>query len=279
MAPLSIINCQSRNTTALRQALFGTEPPPGPREALRAVAEETARQPGKLEQVEGGTLVLREVWALPMALQAQIIRLLQEQGFRRGDTGAWVAPDVRVIATSSQPLEPLIAAGTFREDLYYRLNVQSIEVPSLASRRADILTLADHYLSGGMPFDEGQPQQLADDARAALQAYAWPGNVRQLRNVIDGLAIMAQDEVIDTRALPAEIMTSHHAALQSDLGSEVMGLPMREAREVFERRYLLAQVTRFSGNISRTAHFVGMERSALHRKLKSLGVLAEHLDT
>lgn len=168
-----------------------------------------------------------------------------------------------------------MAAGRFREDLFYRLNVVPIRVPSLRERREDIPFLARHFLVRSSEASGLPARVLGEDALAALQAYEWPGNVRQLRNVMDWLLIMAPGdgrEPIRADMLPAEIGQTTPAVLRWDKAGEIMALPLREAREVFERQYLLAQLTRFGGNISRTAAFVGMERSALHRKLKSLGV-------
>jgi two-component system nitrogen regulation response regulator NtrX len=168
-----------------------------------------------------------------------------------------------------------MGAGTFREDLFYRLSVVPIEVPSLRERREDIPLLATHFMDRAANSSGQTPRHFGEDALVALQSYTWPGNVRELRNVIERLLIMAPGdpgEPLRADSLPAEIGAIAPAALQRDKGDEIMGLPLREAREIFEREYLLAQVDRFDGNISRTAGFVGMERSALHRKLKTLGV-------
>jgi two-component system nitrogen regulation response regulator NtrX len=201
--------------------------------------------------------------------------VLQEQNFERVGGRGRVAVDVRVMATSSRDLPAEIAAGRFREDLFYRLNVVPIRVPPLRERREDIAELARFFLARGAASTGQSPRELGEDAMAALQAYEWPGNVRQLRNVVEWLQIMAPGEPgspIRADMLPPEVGAIMPAALKGEGGVEMMALPLREARELFERQYLLAQVTRFGGNISRTATFVGMERSALHRKLKSLGV-------
>ena len=186
-----------------------------------------------------------------------------------------VEVDLRIFATTTRDLQAEIAAGRFREDLYYRLGVVVIRVPALAEHREDIPELANHII-GRVAQAAGLPRrQIGEDALAALQSYDWPGNVRQLRNVIEHLLIVAPpDESTPLRAdmLPADFGEISPSVLRWEKGGEIMQLPLREAREVFEREYLMAQVTRFGGNISRTAAFVGMERSALHRKLKSLGV-------
>ncbi|MCW2246462.1 two-component system nitrogen regulation response regulator NtrX [Azospirillum fermentarium] len=263
--PFVGLNCATMRPDRLEMELFGTE----------AGVDGGARKIGTFEQAHGGTLLLDEVADMPLETQGKIVRALQEQTFERVGGGSRVEVDVRVIATSNRDLQAEIELGRFRQDLFYRLAVVPIRVPSLAERREDIPLLARHFMqrsseAGGLP-----PREFGEDAMAALQAYDWPGNVRQLRNVVDWLLIMAQGdpkEPIRADMLPPEIGAITPTVLKWDKGGEIMGLPLREAREVFEREYLLAQVTRFGGNISRTAAFVGMERSALHRKLKSLGV-------
>ncbi len=183
---------------------------------------------------------------------------------------------MRVLAATNRKLNERVAEGTFREDLFYRLNVVPIEVPALVKRREDIPLLARHFMDRSAEAAGIPPRPFGDDALAALQAYHWPGNVRQLRNVVDWLLIMAGEAadrpMICADMLPPEIGQSGPVVARWDGGAELMGMPLREAREVFEREYLVAQVLRFGGNISRTAAFVGMERSALHRKLKLLGI-------
>jgi two-component system nitrogen regulation response regulator NtrX len=261
--PFVIMNCASMRPERVETELFGQEGELG--QGPRA---------GLFEQAHGGTLLLDEVADMPQETQGKIVRALQEQTFERVGGRTRVAADVRVMSTSSRDLQSEIAAGRFREDLYYRLNVVQIRVPPLRDRREDIAELARHFMtrtaSGG-----GSVRVFGEDAIAAMQAYDWPGNVRQLRNVVEWLQIMAPgDTAVPIRAdmLPPEIGAIMPATLRGEHSAEIMGLPLREARELFERQYLLAQVTRFAGNISRTSAFVGMERSALHRKLKMLGV-------
>jgi two-component system nitrogen regulation response regulator NtrX len=233
------------------------------------------RKIGTFEEAHGGTLFLDEIADMPMETQGKIVRALHEHTFERVG-GSRVEIDVRVIAATNRDLQAEISAGQFREDLYYRLAVVPIRVPPLRDRREDIPLLARHFLQHGAQAARLHPRDLGDDALAALQAYDWPGNVRQLRNVIDWLLIMAlgdPQEPIGAEMLPAEIGSGAPAVLRWDRISEIMSLPLRDAREVFERDYLLAQLTRFGGNISRTAAFICMERSALHRKLKSLGLV------
>ena len=220
-------------------------------------------------------MFLDEVADMPLETQGKIVRALQEQTFERVGGSRRVEVDVRVVASSNRELSAEIAAGRFREDLFYRLNVVPIRVPPLRDRREDIPLLARHFMARGAAAARIMARDFGEDSLAALQAYTWPGNVRQLRNVVDWLLIMAPGDNSDpVRAdmLPNEITAIAPTVVKWDKGSEIMTLPLRDAREVFEREYLLAQVTRFGGNISRTAAFVGMERSALHRKLKSLGV-------
>ena len=262
--PFVVLNCATLTPDRLEAELFGTEP-----------MGKEPRTVGTLELAHRGTLLLDEVADMPIETQGKILRVLQEQAFRRVGGDAEVEVDVRVIAATNRDLQQEMGAGRFREDLFYRLNVVPIRVPPLRERREDVPLLARHFIdqsagTSGMP---GRP--LGEDAVAALQAYEWPGNVRQLRNVVDWLLIMAGGsarEPIRADQLPPEIGASTPAALRWEKGGEIMGLSLREARETFEREYLLAQVNRFGGNISRTASFVGMERSALHRKLKSLGL-------
>jgi two-component system nitrogen regulation response regulator NtrX len=269
-APFVGLNCATLNPARFEEELFGVE------SGVDPAAQ--PRRAGVLERAHGGTLLLDEVADMPLETQGKIVRALQEQGFERVGGATRVKVDVRVIATTSRDLQAEIGAGRFREDLYYRLAVVPLRVPSLRERREDVPILARHFMlrsgeTSGMP-----PRELAEDALAAMQAYDWPGNVRELRNLIDWLLIMAPGEAreaIRAEMLPPQVGAAAPAVLKLDRSSEIMTLPLREARELFERQYLEAQLLRFGGNISRTANFVGMERSALHRKLKFLGVQAE----
>jgi two-component system nitrogen regulation response regulator NtrX len=263
--PFVPVNCATMRPDRLEIELFGCE----------ASNDGVPRKVGTFERAHGGTLFLDEVADMPLETQGKIVRALQEQTFERVGGSQRVEVDVRVVASSNRELAGEIAAGRFREDLFYRLNVVPIRVPALRERREDIPLLARHFVQRGAEAARIAARDFGEDALAALQAYTWPGNVRQLRNVVDWLLIMAPGETSEpVRAdmLPNEITAIAPSVVKWDKGSEIMTLPLRDAREVFEREYLLAQVTRFGGNISRTAAFVGMERSALHRKLKSLGV-------
>jgi len=264
--PLVTLSCATMRPERLEIELFGTEAGEGDGDAPRKV--------GTFEQAHGGTLFLDEVADMPLETQGKIVRALQEQSFERVG-GARVKVDVRVIASTNRDLAIEIAAGRFREDLYYRLAVVPLQVPTLSQRVEDIPALARHFMLRAAEAARMPHRDFGQDAMAALQSYEWPGNVRQLKNAIDWVLIMAPGGPTDpvrAEMLPAEIGAIAPAVVKWDKGGELMALPLRDAREMFEREYLLAQITRFGGNISRTAAFVGMERSALHRKLKSLGV-------
>jgi two-component system nitrogen regulation response regulator NtrX len=228
---------------------------------------------GVFERAHAGTLYLDEVADMPRDTQSRILRVLVEQRFRRVGGSSDVQVDVRVVSSTSRDLREEIAAGRFREDLFHRLNVVPVNVPGLAERREDIPELVDYFINRICEATGLPKRKLADDALAALQVRAWPGNLRQLRNNVERVLILASgspSEPISAEMLPAEATVNQQ---NNSLGAEkIIALPLREAREVFEREYLNAQMLRFSGNISRTAAFIGMERSALHRKLKSLGL-------
>ncbi len=261
--PFCVVNCAAMHPDRMETELFGTEG-----------GGDAARKVGMFERAHQGTLLLDEIGDMPLETQGKIVRVLQEQIFERVGGNAQVQVDVRVIASTTKDLTAEINAGNLREDLYYRLNVVPIHIPALVERRDDIPVLAQHFMANAAAAS-GQPSRVfADDALAALQTYGWPGNVRELRNVIERLLIMApgdSSQPISGNMLPPEIM-GNAPSVDVERNAEIMSLPLRDAREMFEREYLLAQVERFGGNISQTAQFVGMERSALHRKLKSLGV-------
>ncbi|NKJ41994.1 MULTISPECIES: sigma-54-dependent transcriptional regulator [unclassified Novosphingobium] len=233
---------------------------------------------GLLEMADGGTLFLDEVADMPPSSQARILRVLTEQAFVRVGGHRQIRVDVRVVSSSSRPLEKEIAERRFREDLFYRLNVVPVTIPPLTERRDDIPALVDHFFTRYASEQGVSPPGITPEAMAALQSYDWPGNVRQLRNVVERTIILTPRERlarIEADMLPAEIVSTR---LGNETGtSALMGVPLREARENFEREYLKVQIRRFSGNISKTASFIGMERSALHRKLKLLG-MAERRD-
>lgn len=266
-APFVALNCAIMHPDRLELELFGSE-----------AGVESPEAPGRIgtfERAHGGTLLLDEVADMPLETQGKIVRVLQEQTFERVGGDRQVEVDVRVLASTNRDLSKLIAEGRFREDLYYRLNVVPLRVPALRERREDIPELLSHFMQRATDTAGLPPRALSVDAIATLQAYDWPGNVRQLRNVIDWILIMAPsgpDNVVGSEMLPPDIGAIAPSFVRGEAAVEVMALPLREARGVFERHYLEAQVMRFGGNISRTASFVGMERSALHRKLRTLGI-------
>ncbi|MFN5904097.1 MAG: sigma-54-dependent transcriptional regulator [Novosphingobium sp.] len=234
---------------------------------------------GLLELADGGTLYLDEVADMPLSTQARILRVLTEQSFVRVGGNRQIRVDVRVVSSTARDLETEIAERRFREDLFYRLNVVPVAIPSLAERRDDIPALVDHFFAR-FAADQGvSPPEVSNEALAALQSYEWPGNVRQLRNLVERTIILNPRERlarIEADMLPGELLGVRMNG-DASLGA-LMGVPLREARESFEREYLRVQIRRFSGNISRTAAFIGMERSALHRKLKLLGMVEKRED-
>lgn len=268
--PFVVLSAAAMSTDTIDVELFGHE--------AAGRDGDNRRKIGTFEQAHGGTLFLDGVGDMPLPTQGKILRVLQEQTFQRLGGGTMVEVDVRVIASSNRDLQAEIAAGRFREDLFYRLNVVPIRVPPLHARREDIPELARHFMVRSAEAAGSSPRELGDDALAALQACEWPGNVRQLRNLVDWLLIMAPgnaDVPIRAEMLPPELNARAPAVMRNENSGEIMALPLRDAREVFERQYLIAQLTRFGGNISRTAGFIGMERSALHRKLKALRITEE----
>lgn len=262
--PFIVINAATITPDHMEEALFGVE-----------AGEGRSRISGALEEAHGGTLFIDEIADMPRETQNKILRVLVDQNFQRVGGSTRIFVDVRIISSTSRNLEQEIASGTFREDLYHRLSVVPIRVPALSERREDIPDLIDTFMEQ-ISTATGLPRRLiAEDAMAVLQTHDWPGNVRQLRNNIERLMILATGDAavaVTADKLPQELVSSAPGTPNGSGGERLLGLPLREAREIFEREYLIAQINRFGGNISRTAEFVGMERSALHRKLKSLGV-------
>lgn len=263
-SPFIAINCATIAPERMEIELFGVEG-----------AGEGGRKVGLFEQAHGGTLFLDEVPDMPLETQSKILRVLVEQNFQRVGGGPKVQVDVRVISSCSAEPRTEISDGRLREDLYHRLNVVGVRVPPLIERREDIPLLVEHFMRRISLATGLQPRKVGDDAMAALQAHSWPGNVRQLRNNVERLMILAADDpeaIITADLLPPDVGSSTPAVSQGAGSERIIALPLRDAREMFEKEYLLAQINRFGGNISRTAAFIGMERSALHRKLKSLGI-------
>ena len=263
-APFVVVSAARMTPERVEEELFGSERPDG------------SSTPGLLERAHGGTLFLDEIADMPMTTQGKILRVLTDQSFTRVGGQRLVKVDVRVLSSSARTLTDEIDAGRFREDFYYRLNVVPVFIPSLSERREDIPSLVEHFIARYSADRRVPTPDVAADAMAALQTYDWPGNVRQLRNIMERTIILAPGDRmsrIDVDMLPSEIINDPANGQSSGPTSAIMGAPLREAREAFEREYLRVQIRRFSGNISRTAHFIGMERSALHRKLKILGMV------
>ena len=261
-APFIVVSAAMMSPERVEEELFGSE-------------QDGVARPGLLEQAHGGTLFLDEIADMPLTTQGKILRVLTDQSYNRIGGQRPVKVDVRVLSATSRNLSDEIAAGRFREDLYYRLNVVPVRIPSLRERREDIPELVDHFLARYAAERRVPPPQMSSDAMAALQAHDWPGNVRQLRNIIERTMILTPGDRVDcieVDLLPSEIVDSQGTINVPSASMAIMGSPLREARESFEREYLKIQIRRFSGNISRTASFIGMERSALHRKLKALGL-------
>ena len=261
-APFIVVSSAMMSPDRVEEELFGTE-----------VGGVT--RPGLLEQAHGGTLFLDEIADMPITTQGKILRVLTDQSYSRVGGQRPIKVDVRVLSATARDLAEEIQAGRFREDLFYRLNVVPVRIPPLRERREDIPVLVERFLARFATDRRVHPPAISKDALAALQAHEWPGNVRQLRNIIERTMILAPgDRVdkIDLDLLPAEVVETQGMVGVPAASMAIMGSPLREARENFEREYLKVQIRRFSGNISRTASFIGMERSALHRKLKALGI-------
>jgi len=262
--PFVVLNAATITPENMEMELFGAE---GGEGRLRKI--------GALEEAHGGTFYLDEIADMPKETQGKILRVLVDQNFQRVGGATRVHVDVRIISSTSRDLPGAIAQGVFREDLFHRLSVVPIRVPSLSERREDIPELVSFFM-GQVSHATGMPRRnVGDDAMAVLQSHDWPGNIRQLRNNVERLMILTAGDpeaTINADMLPSEVGTMVPTTPSGAGGEKLMSLPLREAREVFEREYLVAQISRFGGNISRTAEFIGMERSALHRKLKSLSI-------
>jgi two-component system, NtrC family, nitrogen regulation response regulator NtrX len=262
--PFVAINSANITPELMEEELFGFEADGG-----------RSRKTGALEEAHGGTLYLDEVADMPRDTQGKILRVLVDQNFQRVGGATRVHVDVRIISSTSHNLADDIAAGTFREDLFHRLSVVPIRVPALSERRDDVPELIRYFIEQLSLTTGMVRREVGDDAMAVLQSHDWPGNVRQLRNNVERMMILATgnpDTPINADMLPSEVGTMVPATPAGSGGERLMSLPLREAREMFEKEYLVAQISRFGGNISRTSEFIGMERSALHRKLKSLGI-------
>jgi two-component system nitrogen regulation response regulator NtrX len=262
--PFVVINAAAITPDRMEIELFGSE-----------ADGAQGRKVGALEEAHGGTLFIEEVAEMPRETQNRILRVLVEQSFQRIGGTAKVQVDVRIISATARDIQGDIALGRFREDLFHRLAVVPVRVPSLAERREDIPELVDHFVEQLATVSGLPRRRIGDDAMALLQSHDWPGNLRQLRNNIERVLILAggdPEAVVTVSMLPPDVGAAAPSMPTGQGGEHLMALPLREAREAFEREYLAAQINRFGGNISRTAEFIGMERSALHRKLKALSV-------
>ncbi len=262
--PFVVVNAPTMEPATMEAQLFGVE-----------AGADRPRSVGALEEAHGGTLYFDEVADMPRETQAKILRVLVDQNFQRVGGSSRVHVDVRIISSTSQDLAEAITEGRFREDLFHRLSVVPIRVPTLAERREDIPELVQYFLERTAASMGVAPRKIGADAMAVLQSHDWPGNIRQLRNNVERLMILALGDPaaeISASMLPAEVGALVPSVPSGIGGEKLLSLPLRDAREAFERDYLIAQLNRFGGNISRTAEFIGMERSALHRKLKTLGV-------
>jgi two-component system, NtrC family, nitrogen regulation response regulator NtrX len=269
-APFVVLNAAAITPERMEIELFGTEQSGAPNGA-----DGPLRKIGALEEAHGGTLFIDEIGDLPRETQNKIMRVLVDQTFQRLGGTTRVEVDVRIITSTARNLEEEIVGGRFREDLYHRLSVVPIRVPPLTERREDVAELVDHFMDQISQVTGLPKRRIGVDAMAVLQTHDWPGNVRQLRNNVERLMILCGGDVeteITAAMLPQEVGSMVPTMPNGSGGEHLMGMPLRDAREAFEREYLRAQISRFSGNISRTAEFVGMERSALHRKLKALGM-------
>lgn len=259
------INCAAMAPDRMEAELFGEEGAGSSAPALR----------GALETAHRGTLLLDEVCDMPLETQGKFVRVLHDRAFVRTGSEKPIEVDVRVIASTSRDIEHQLASGQFREDLYYRLNVVPVRIPPLRERRDDIPALVEYFITGSARTAGLTPRRISDEAMARLQTYDWPGNVRQLRNAVDWILIMAPggaDDMVKVENLPPDVLENLPVADDAEEETRMFSLPLRAARAAFERRYLQTQVSRFGGNVSETARFVGMERTALYRKLKLLGI-------
>jgi len=260
------INCATMNPQNFESSLFGSE---------NLDSSTRSSTIGTFEQAHNGTLSLDEVADMPIETQGKIVRTLQEQTFQRVGGTKFIEVDVRVIAASTKDLSEEMKKGNFREDLFYRLSVVPIKIPPLKNYRDDIPSLAKFFMGQIAELSGRFPREFSDEAIATLQYYEWPGNVRELRNVVERILIMApgsEKDPITLEMMPNEMLSNISENKVGVDKAEFMSLQLRDAREIFEKRYIEAQIMRFSGNISKTANFIGMERSALHRKIKSLGL-------
>ena len=266
--PFIVLNAASISPDRVEEELFGIEEQSGNGQTQK-------RKIGTFEKAHGGTLFLDEVADMPLSTQGKILRFLQDNSFERIGSTRKIHLNARVISATNRDLKEEIAKGKFREDLYYRLNVVPLTVPSLSERKGDLVPLVNYFVKRCSDVLGLTPRVINNSAIAAMEMYSWPGNVRQLKNAIEWMLIMAPDDnsiELDSTMLPPDIISNSPLSESGILNAEMLSLSLRSAREVFEKQYLTAQLDRFNGNVSKTAIFVGMERSAFHRKIKSLNI-------
>ena len=271
-APFIVFTPTGLSLDRIKQELFGES-------EKKDVNGSFIKRTSVLEAANNGTLYIDEIADLPLPIQQQLLKFIHDQSFERPGSGKVTKLDVRIISSTTHDLDQDIALGKFRQDLFYRLNVVPLKVPTLSERKEDIAQLVQFFVKQLVKFAGLKERDFCEDAIAALQAYNWPGNIRQLRNVIEWTLIMnpvqaGESTMIKSEMLPPEILNNGVALYKPESNTDMMSMPLRDAREVFERQYLSAQMNRFNNNISKTSAFVGMERSALHRKLKLLNIHA-----
>jgi len=261
-APFMIINCAGLTDDRGEAEIFGEE------------KNGEVIKTGILEKADGGTVLLDEVHEMPIGIQSKMVRFIQEEGFERLHGNKRIKSDIRFLSSSTKDLLAEVKAGKLREDLYYRLNVIPVRIPPLKERRGDIALLVSYFLNRFATMKSKDAPHFKNDALTLFESYDWPGNVRQLKNILEWLMIINAEDCKEITAdmLPAEINSSAPDSLRWERSESIMSLPLKDARDVFEKEYLEAQLKRFGDNVSKTASFVGMERSALYRKFKTLGI-------
>lgn len=267
--PFIIFSPTCMTTEKINQELFG-EP------EKQESNNNSNKRPTILEFANNGTLYIDEISNIPIPIQIKLLKFLKDQTIKKPCRKS-IKVDIKIITGTSKNIQEEVNNGKFLEDLYHRLNVSSLKVPSLYERKEDIPLLVKYFIKQLSKFSGLKERIFADETIAALQSYEWPGNIRQLRNVVEWTLIMnpittGSNEIIKPYMIPSEILANSVNLTKLEDSFDMLSMPLREAREVFERQYLSAQMSRFNNNISKTSSFVGMERSALHRKLKLLSL-------
>ncbi len=261
-----LVNCSTSDQEDLERALFGYKNRDG------------SEQVGALEKADGGTIYLDKISELPMDLQGKLLKVLVDNSLSRIGSDKKVNVNLRFISGTNSDLTQKIDDKKFREDLFHRLNVVPIKIPNLSDRIDDIPVLAKYFAVKLSSINGLANREFTDDSLTFLQGMNWPGNIRQLKNIIERVLILGNpsDQISSDELILSEAKPQNNDDVINSISPELASMSLREARESFERDYLLLQINRFGGNISKTATFVEMERSALHRKLKSLGINSGH---